>query len=452
MVEIYKLLIVDDENSICTSLSFALEDDYNIFTANNEERAVELVKNNDINIVLLDLRLGESNGINVLTKLKEIRPEMVIIIMTAFGSIESSVQAMKLGAFYYITKPISIEELYLLLAKVKEYINLNSKIKYLSNQIHEDNKYNIIGSSKRIKLVLDLIDRVKDIDINVLITGESGTGKELVARAVHFQGKRKEKPFYVINCSAIPNNLLESELFGYRKGAFTGAMEDKKGIIELSHEGTLFLDEIGDMDINLQTKLLRVIQDKEIRPIGSTKSINVDVRFVSATNKDLKEEVKNNRFRQDLFYRLNVININVPPLREHKEDISKLVENFIKRYSIKLDKNIKGITAEALECLEKYNFYGNVRELQNIIERAIVLTESNYIKEEDLPEEIFNKENIIREETDLIPIFVGEDIKSIEKKVLEYTLKKFNGNRRKTAETLKIGERTLRYKIKEYEL
>ncbi|MBU5485430.1 sigma-54 dependent transcriptional regulator [Clostridium sp. MSJ-11] len=448
----YKLLIVDDENSICTSLSFALEDDYNIFTANDEEEAIELVKNNDINIVLLDLRLGESDGINVLIKLKEIRPEMVIIIMTAFGSIESSVQAMKLGAFYYITKPINIEELYLLLAKGEEYINLNSKIKYLSNQIHEDNKYNIIGSSKRIKAVLDLIDRVKDIDINVLITGESGTGKELVARAIHFQGKRKEKPFYVINCSAIPNNLLESELFGYRKGAFTGAMEDKKGIIELSHEGTLFLDEIGDMDINLQTKLLRVIQDKEIRPIGSTKSISVDVRFVSATNKDLKEEIKNNRFRQDLFYRLNVININVPPLREHKEDISKLVEYFIKRYSVKLDKNIKGITAEALECLEKYNFYGNVRELQNIIERAIVLTESSYIKEEDLPEEIFNRENIVKEETDLIPIFVGEDIKSIEKKVLEYTLKKFNGNRRKTAEVLKIGERTLRYKIKEYEL
>ncbi|WP_246582814.1 sigma-54-dependent transcriptional regulator [Clostridium mobile] len=452
MVTIYKLLIVDDENSICTSLSFALEDDYNIFTANDEEEAIELVKNNDINIVLLDLRLGESDGINVLIKLKEIRPEMVIIIMTAFGSIESSVQAMKLGAFYYITKPINIEELYLLLAKGEEYINLNSKIKYLSNQIHEDNKYNIIGSSKRIKAVLDLIDRVKDIDINVLITGESGTGKELVARAIHFQGKRKEKPFYVINCSAIPNNLLESELFGYRKGAFTGAMEDKKGIIELSHEGTLFLDEIGDMDINLQTKLLRVIQDKEIRPIGSTKSISVDVRFVSATNKDLKEEIKNNRFRQDLFYRLNVININVPPLREHKEDISKLVEYFIKRYSVKLDKNIKGITAEALECLEKYNFYGNVRELQNIIERAIVLTESSYIKEEDLPEEIFNRENIVKEETDLIPIFVGEDIKSIEKKVLEYTLKKFNGNRRKTAEVLKIGERTLRYKIKEYEL
>ncbi|WP_315122230.1 sigma-54 dependent transcriptional regulator [uncultured Clostridium sp.] len=448
----YKLLIVDDENSICTSLSFALEDNYNIFTANNEEIAIELVKNNDINIVLLDLRLGESDGMDVLGKLKEIRSEMVIIIMTAFGSIESSVKAMKLGAFYYITKPINIEELYLLLTKGEEYINLNSKIKYLSDQIHEDDKYNIIGNSKKIKVVFDLIDRVKDIDTNVMITGESGTGKELVARAIHFQGKRKEKPFHVINCSAIPDNLLESELFGYRKGAFTGAMEDKKGIIELSHEGTLFLDEIGDMDINLQTKLLRVVQDKEIRPIGSAKSISVDVRFVSATNKDVKEEVKNNRFRQDLFYRLNVININLPPLRERKEDISKLVEYFMKKCSIRLDKNIKGITAKALERLEKYNFYGNVRELQNIIERAIVLTEGNYIREEDLPEEIFKRENIAREETDLIPIFIGEDIKSIEKKVLEYTLKKFQGNRRKTAETLKIGERTLRYKIKEYEL
>ncbi|MBC2398262.1 sigma-54-dependent Fis family transcriptional regulator [Clostridium tetanomorphum] len=446
------MLIVDDETSICTSLSFALEDNYNIFIANNEKMAMEVVNNNDINIVLLDLRLGDDDGIDVLKKIKEIKPEIVIIIMTAFGSIESSVKAMKLGAFYYITKPINIEELNLLLMKGEEYINLNTKIKYLSNQINKDNKYNIIGNSKKMKEVFDLISRVKDVDINVLITGESGTGKELVARAIHFQGKRKDKPFYVINCSAIPNNLLESELFGYKKGAFTGAIEDKKGIIELSHGGTLFLDEIGDMDINLQTKLLRVIQDKEIRPIGSTKSISVDVRFVSATNKDLKEEIKNNRFRQDLFYRLNVININIPPLRERKEDISKLVEYFIKKYSVKLDKNIKGITAKALGDLERYNFNGNVRELQNIIERAIVLAESDYIMEEDLSEEIFNKENTIKEETDLIPIFVGEDMKSIEKKVLQYNLKKFNGNRKKTAEVLNIGERTLRYKIKEYEL
>lgn len=448
----YKLLIVDDETSICTSLSFALEDNYTVFTANNEESAIKIINECEIDIVLLDLKLGESDGIHVLKKLKTIKPEVVVIIMTAFGTIESSVNAMKSGAFYYITKPINIEELSLLLMKGEEYIKLNTKIKYLSNQINEDSKYNIIGSSKKIKQVFDLIDRVKDIDINVLITGESGTGKELVARAIHFHGKRKDKPFNVINCSAIPDNLLESELFGYRKGAFTGAMEDKKGIIELSHEGTLFLDEIGDMNINLQTKVLRVIQDKEIRPIGSTKSIKVDVRFISATNKELKEEVKNNRFRQDLFYRLNVININLPPLRERKEDIAKLIEYFIKKYNVKLDKDIKGITAKALESLEKYSFNGNVRELQNIIERAIVLTENDYIKEEDLPEEIFNRENIIVDQDHLIPIFVGEDIKSIEKKVLEYTLKKFDGNRKKTAEILNMGERTLRYKIKEYEL
>lgn len=437
----YKLLIIDDETSICTSLSFALEDNYYIFTANNEEGAMEIIKEKDIDMVLLDLKLGESDGINVLKKLKAIKSELVVIIMTAFGTIESSVNAMKAGAFYYITKPINIEELNLLLMKGEEYIKLNTKIKYLSNQIDEDSKYSIIGNSKKIKAVFDLIDRVKDIDINVLITGESGTGKELVARAIHFHGKRKDKPFNVINCSAIPENLLESELFGY-----------KKGIIELSHEGTLFLDEIGDMDINLQTKLLRVIQDKEIRPIGSSKSIHVDVRFISATNKDLKEEIKNNRFRQDLFYRLNVININMPPLKERKEDIAKLTEYFIKKYNAKLDKNIKGITSKALDALEKYNFYGNVRELQNIIERAIVLTENDYIREEDLPEEIFNKENIVIDENDLIPVFIGEDIKTIEKKVLEYTLKKFDGNRKRTAEVLNIGERTLRYKIKEYKL
>lgn len=446
----FKVLVIDDESSICTALSFALEDNYEVFTAKDEKTALTIINEVDINIILLDLRLGDENGIEVLKKIKFVNKEIMVIMMTAFGTIESSVEAIKNGAFYYITKPINMEELDLLMKKAEEYIGLNSKIKYLSDKV--DRNYNIIGSSSKMKEVFNLIDRVKDVNINVFITGESGTGKELVARAIHFNGKRKDKPFNVINCSAIPDNLLESELFGYKKGAFTGAAEDRKGIIELSSEGTLFLDEIGDMDINLQTKLLRVIQDKEIRPVGSNKIIKVDVRFISATNKDLKEEVKRGNFRQDLFYRLNVINIQIPPLRERMEDIPEIIEYFIKKYSNQFEKRIKGVTAGALQALEGYKFNGNVRELQNILERAVVLTRGEYIDKEDLPPEIFERENILLLKDYLIPIYVGEDMKTIEKKVIEYNLKKFKQNRKNTAEALGISERNLRYKIKEYEL
>ncbi|MBM7870022.1 DNA-binding NtrC family response regulator [Clostridium pascui] len=446
----FKVLVIDDESSICTALSFALEDDYEVFTANNEETALAIINEVDINIILLDLRLGDENGIEILKKIKIVNKEIMVIMMTAFGTIESSVEAIKNGAFYYITKPINMEELDILMKKAEEYIGLNSKIKYLSDKV--DKNYNIIGSSSKMKEVFNLIDRVKDVNINVFITGESGTGKELVARAIHFNGKRKDKPFNVINCSAIPDNLLESELFGYKKGAFTGAAEDRKGIIELSSEGTLFLDEIGDMDINLQTKLLRVIQDKEIRPVGSNKIIKVDVRFISATNKNLKEEVKRGNFRQDLFYRLNVINIQIPPLRERMEDMPEIIEYFIKKYSNQFEKRINGITAGALQALEGYKFNGNVRELQNILERAVVLTRNEYIDKEDLPPEIFESENILLLKDHLIPIYVGEDMKTIEKKVIEYNLKKFKQNRKNTAEALGISERNLRYKIKEYEL
>lgn len=444
----FKVLVIDDESSICTALSFALEDNYEVFTAKDEKTALAIINEVNINIILLDLRLGDENGLEVLKKIKIVNKEIMVIMMTAFGTIESSVEAIKNGAFYYITKPINMEELNLLMKKAEEYIGLNSKIKYLSDKV--DKSYNIIGSSSKMKEVFNLIDRVKDVNINVFITGESGTGKELVARAIHFSGKRKDKSFNVINCSAIPGNLLESELFGYKKGAFTGATEDRKGIIEVSNEGTLFLDEIGDMDISLQTKLLRVIQDREIKPVGSNKVIKVDVRFISATNKNLKEEVKRGNFRQDLFYRLNVINIELPPLRERIEDIPEIIEYFIKKYSNQFEKAIKGITAGALQALERYKFNGNVRELQNILERAVVLTRDEYIDKEDLPPEIFERENILLLKDHLIPIYVGEDMKTVEKKVIEYNLKKFKQNRKNTAEALGISERNLRYKIKEY--
>jgi len=402
-----KLLIVDDEISICNSLRFALEDEYEIYTAEDEESAMKIISSMDISIVLLDLRLGNTDGISLLKKIKSLSPRTAVLIMTAYGSIESSVEAIKSGAFYYITKPINIDELLLLLEKARENIALNEKIQDLSSQIYQRNTYyNLIGNSKKMQEVYELIDRVKDIDSSVLITGESGTGKELVARAIHFQGKRKDKPFNVVNCSAIPANLLESELFGFKKGAFTGAYEDRKGIIELSEGGTLFLDEIGDLDISLQTKLLRVLQNKEVRPVGSVNDIKADVRFISATNRDLKEMVKANLFRKDLYYRLNVINIDMPPLRQRKEDIPKLVDHFIKKYNMMLNKNIRGITPEALEAIERYKFEGNVRELENTIERAVALTREDFISIKDLPKDYFDKDYDVQQEDDVIKICI----------------------------------------------
>jgi transcriptional regulator with PAS, ATPase and Fis domain len=302
--------------------------------------------------------------------------------------------------------------------------------------------------------VFELIKKVKNTDTNVMITGESGTGKELVARAVHFTGNRKGEPFEVINCAAINPNLLESELFGHEKGAFTGALTNKKGIFELADKGTLFLDEISEMDINLQAKLLRAVQEKEISPVGSQNRKRIDVRIICATNKNLKEEVMNGRFREDLYFRLNVINIHLPPLRERREDIPLLIHYFIEKYNRKMGKNIRALSEEAAELLYSYDYKGNVRELQNIIERSIVLTDGEIINSTDFPSEVYlesSKSVDTRKNGVLIPVFAGEDMETIEKKVILHTLKYNKGNKKQTADMLKISERNLRYKLKEYE-
>jgi len=339
-----KILIIDDEKSICTSLEFALEDQYQVVSEQSPVEGLDILKKQDVSLVLLDLRIGGYNGIAVLDKIKNINLDIPVIMMTAYGSIKSSVDAMKHGAYYYITKPVDIEELRLLIFKALDYARLNNQVQQLTKEINS--KYSIagiIGKSKAVKDIFQIIDKVKDIYSNILITGESGTGKELVARAIHYQGKRKDGRFEVVNCAAIPQNLLESEFFGFEKGAFTGAIKDKKGKFEMADGGTIFLDEIGEMDIHLRSKLLRVLQDKEFSPLGSNRRIKSDVRIIAATNKDLEEEVKKGRFREDLFFRLNVIRINIPPLRQRKEDIPLLLDHFIKKYNEILGKKIKGI-------------------------------------------------------------------------------------------------------------
>ncbi len=447
-----KLMIADDEQAICASLQFALETEYEVYTANTEAEILELLHQEEFGIILLDLRLGDSDGLELLTKIKQYKRDIVIIIMTAYGSIQSSVTAMQKGAFYYITKPINMEELKVLLANAAEHLNLKSKIQYLNEKLAD--KYDLagmVGKSPAMKQVFNLIEKVKDTETNVMITGESGTGKELVARAIHFGGRRKDESFVVVNCAAIPANLLECEMFGHEKGAFTGAVHSRKGLFELAHKGTIFLDEISEMDINLQSKLLRVVQEKEVTPVGSAVPKKIDVRIICATNRNLTKEITAGHFREDLFYRLNVININVPPLRERVEDIPLLIEYFIRKYSRNLGKNIAGASNGALAILTNATYRGNVRELENIIERAAVLCEEDCICPEDLPGEMsFCQYSAVQDGRQTIPVYIGEDLETVERKVIMQTLKSLGGNRKETAKILKISERNLRYKLKEY--
>jgi two-component system, NtrC family, response regulator AtoC len=448
------IIVIDDEKTICQSLQFALEDQYHTYTFTNPIDALEVLKEIDAQVVLLDLKIGEVDGLEILHEIKKQSPKTVVIIMTAFGSLETSLDALSRGAFYYINKPIRLEELELLLTKALEFYQLNDQVDWLSEELQKANgKMGIIGNSSKMKGIFQVIEKIKDIDSSVLITGESGTGKEVVARAIHFQGNRKHHRFMAINCAAIPSQLLESELFGYEKGAFTGASQRKPGLFHLAHGGTLFLDEIGEMEPFLQSKLLRVIQEKKFTPLGASHEITSDVRIISATNQDLKKQVALKQFREDLFYRLNVIPISLPPLRERKEDIPLLTHHFLKQISERMGKKVPTITRHALTQLEAYEFPGNVRELQNMIERAIALLSGENIDVLDLFPDISPSAFwSLNQQQKLIPIYTGETFEDVEKKVILANVLATGGNRKRAAEMLKIGERTLRDKVKKYNL
>lgn len=448
----YKLLIVDDEEAICSSLSFAFESDYHVFTATSEEQARKLIDREDFDIVLLDMRLGKSDGLAFLVEIKEYNKNTIVVIMTAYGSIKTSVEAMRRGAFYYITKPINTDELATLLHNAAETITLKNKVRFWSDrQAGWAKPAGMIGRSQAIREVFQLIEKVKDINTNVLITGESGTGKELAARAVHFTGSRRQEQFVVVNCAAIPEGLLESELFGHERGAFTGAVQRKIGAFEVAHRGTIFLDEICEMDINLQAKLLRAVQEREITPVGSNLAKTVDVRIICATNRDIKGEIGRGRFREDLYYRLNVINLHMPPLRERREDIPLLAGYFIDKFNKKFGKHVRQLDEAAFDILGSYAYRGNVRELENMIEHAVALTDEEYIYAEDLPSGAYiGNVRPGPEGEKLIPVFVGDDLATIEQKAILHTLRHTGGNRKETARILKISERNLRYKLKEY--
>jgi two-component system response regulator AtoC len=428
-----RILIIDDEENFRHMLSVILKkENYDVETASNGEEGLKKITLSPFDQILCDIRMPKMDGMEFLREVQKMEVDATVIMMSAYGTIDTAIEAMKLGAYDYISKPFKPDEIILTLKKAEERERLRRENEKMLN-------------------IFEVIKKVAPYKSTILITGESGTGKELIARALHYSSDRSQRPFIPVNCGAIPENLLESELFGHVKGAFTDAIRTKKGLFEEADGGTLFLDEIGELPSQLQVKLLRVLQDGEIRRVGDSKSIQIDVRIIAATAKDLTKEVNENRFREDLFYRLNVLPIHIPPLRERKEDIPLLVPHFINKYSESMNKNVVGITSKALDVLMNYKWYGNVRELENTIERAIVLTDRENIEFENLPIEIQNFQDQIQ----LTPLAEEEySIKKgsifLEMNLIKKALKKTKGNHTHAARLLEISHRALLYKIKEY--
>ncbi|OGC22861.1 hypothetical protein A2291_08780 [candidate division WOR-1 bacterium RIFOXYB2_FULL_42_35] len=436
-----KILIVDDEKSLRDSMQMLLQEKYDVFVAKTGKQAIEIVKTKPIDLVLLDIRMPEIDGIEVLKIIKGINESIEVIMVTAVIMVKKAVQAIRLGAYDYLAKPFDIETLQEQVAKALEKKKLTQENLSLRLLMEKDNQFEkIVGKSKEIRAIFKIIDDVAKSNATVLITGESGTGKELVARAIHNRSPRKDKLFVPVNCAAIPETLLESELFGHERGSFTGATTRQIGKFEIANGGTLLLDEIGSMPIIMQAKLLRTIQEREIERIGSGYATPVDVRIISATNSNLRQEIKNYKFREDLFYRLNVIPIHIPPLRERREDIPILVNHFLQRYSREFGKKIKGMKKSALDLLTEYDWPGNIRELENLIERLVVLTKEELIGTEHLPVEISGQSQT---ETDLNNGNFFEAVRKFEAKFIQKALQKSSGKKSQAAKLLGIHRNTL---------
>jgi len=445
-----KVLFIDDEINALKTISLILKKaGFEVTTAKTAEEGIAKLQNFTPDCILLDYLLPSMSGIEMLKWLKKENYHVPVIIITAFGTIERAVEAMKLGAFHFLVKPVDTD----LLINILKEATLKQKVFFEDEDEYYKRKFpEIIGKSRAIKEVLKIIEMVAESNANVLITGETGTGKELVARAIHKNSLRKEKPFIIVDCTTIPENLLEAELFGYEKGAFTGATESKKGLVELSNGGTLFLDEIGDLPLSLQKKLLRFLQEKEIKRLGSLNRIKVDVRVIASTNQDLEKAIKEGKFREDLYWRLNVVRIHLPPLRERKEDIPLLVRHFLNKYAQENNKPIPEIEPGVIDILMEYDWPGNVRELAHVIERAVVLSPSGIIQIRHLPKRILeklkseneneNKEN--KEET--------LNLLEIEKKLIIKALNETGWNQSKAAKILGISRKQLRTKMKKFGL
>lgn len=439
------ILVVEDEKNQRILLKRLLKKEGNEpEEAENGNDAIRAFDRGDFDLVLLDQRLPDMSGIEVLKKLKEINPIIPVIIITAYANVEDAVNAMKLGAYHYLTKPINPDELTIIIKNAFESLKLKRENEELKETLKEKYRYDkIIYASSAMEETMSIVSRAAGSDANVLITGESGTGKELIAGAIHNLSKRNKKNFVTTHLAALPETLVEAELFGYEKGAFTGAEKRRIGKFEFASGGTIFLDEIGELPQSVQVKLLRVIQEKKIVRLGSNEEIPVDAKLICATNKKIENEVENGTFRQDLFYRLNVIRIHLPPLRRRKEDIPLLIDHFVRLHSQKEQKRIKGLTDEAMKNLLKYNFPGNIRELENIIEQAIVLARGEYLTKESLPVSIIQKKRIAAGK-------LNETIERIEKEMIQESLRRNDWNQSNAANELGISERVLRYKMNKY--
>ena len=443
-----RILIAEDEKNQRTLLKRILtREGYVVEDAVNGNDAVDKFSHGDFDMVLLDQRLPDTTGIEVLGRIRNINPTIPVILITAFANVRDAVTAMKQGAFHYLTKPIDTDELFLFMKNAWANLILKRENEVLKQALREKYSYSkIIYASGAMEEVLSLTFRAAKSDANVLITGESGTGKELIAGAIHNLSSRREENFITAHLAALPETLIEAELFGHEKGAFTGADRRRIGKFEFASGGTIFLDEIGDLPQSIQVKLLRVIQDKKIVRLGSNEEISINVRLVCATNKDIEGSVKEEKFRPDLFYRLNVIRIHLPPLRERKEDIPLLVDHFVRTHADKERKTIKGITDDVVKTLLKYHFPGNIRELENIIVRAIVLARGEYITKDELPVSLIQTAKPGRSGK------LNEAITSTEKQMITAALNRTNGNQTKAASELGISERVLRYKMKKYKI
>lgn len=450
------ILVIDDEQNYLLILEAILSDaGYTVTALNDPETALAFLDESEVDVVITDMKMPRLSGQEVLERVRKGFPHIPVMIMTAFGSIEAAVDAMKQGAFDYITKPFANDELLLSVRKATELAKANQRYRLLHENLQDRyGRHNIIGQSKAIREVLAMVDRAAPSRSTVLITGESGTGKELVAKAIHFASPRTDNPFISVNCMALNPGVLESELFGHEKGSFTGAVARKRGRFELAHEGTLFLDEVGELSPELQVKLLRVLQERRFERVGGGEEIEVDIRLVAATNRDLKEAIRDGGFRDDLYYRLNVVEIKIPPLRERREDIPLLVMHFAETFARDNEQEPKAFTTEAMEYLTAYEWPGNVRQLENIVERCMVLAAGDTVSVEDLPADIRDEESQFKSAVDFLPdrLVLGETLERIESALIRRALARNEFVQVKAAETLGISKSLLQYKLKKYKI
>jgi DNA-binding NtrC family response regulator len=444
----HKILVVDDEEIIRESLSYILrKEGYIVEEAGNGKIAIEKLKEDSFELVITDLEMPEMKGTELLEEINRMNVQTSTIVITAFGSLETAIAALRNGASDYILKPIEFDELLFKVKKLFDVRDILLENKILRKELQREYDYhNIIGKSPAIKKVFDMITAVADTDSTVLITGNSGSGKELVARALHFNSGRRNKPFIAVNCGAISENLIESELFGHKKGAFTGAIADKEGFMKAAEGGTLFLDEIGDMPLELQVKLLRAIQEREFTPVGTTSPLKINIRFLASTNQDLPELINEGKFREDLYYRLNVIEINLPSLKEREEDIPLLADHFVNKYRQQMNKPIKGISNDAMRALVSHEWKGEVRELENVIERSVIFCKEDFITVKNLPPPFQDAGS----RTDFsLSGSLDESVKRFEREIITRALDSNEYNKEKTADALQVGLSTLYRKMKE---